>query len=364
MTARAVNASTLFVCLIAAALLTGGCGEESASTGDAKGVSSEDPGPVHVHGLGVTPRDRALFIATHTGLFRLAATERKAKRVASRYQDTMAFTVVGPDRFLGSGHPDAREGLPPFLGLIESRDAGQSWKPISLLGKADFHLLERAGSEALYGFGSDWETREERLLLSRDGGRRWDRLKAPDSLVGLAAAPDEPRRILAAGQRALWRSDDGGARWTRLGAHSGLLDWPRPNVVFRVDAAGRVHRSGDQGRRWQAVARSEGNRARSWPRLRTSCSWPSTTARSSSPRTEGRRGPSARRPDRVGIALERLPTPSGGRTSEPLPLTHAAPAPLRAAQRSSPTQDRGRRAGLPAVRSAAADISGAPCVSV
>ena len=221
-------------------------------------MPSDDPGPIHVHGLGVNPRDRALFVATHTGLFRLAANERKAKRVAGRYQDTMAFTIVGPDRFLGSGHPDAREGLPPFLGLIESRDAGQSWKPISLLGKADFHLLERAGGEALYGFGSDWKTREERLVASRDGGRKWDRLKAPESLVGLAAAPDEPRRILAAGRSALWRSNDGGGRWTRLGAQTGLLDWPRPNVLFRVDSAGRVHRSGDQGRRWQMVGETGG----------------------------------------------------------------------------------------------------------
>ena len=70
-----------------------------------------------------------MFVATHTGLFRAGREQARAVRVAGRHQDTMGFTVVGPDRFLGSGHPDGRENLPPFLGLIESRDAGASWTP-------------------------------------------------------------------------------------------------------------------------------------------------------------------------------------------------------------------------------------------
>src|SRR5688500_10165382 len=65
-----------------------------------------DPGPVHVHGLGVKPTDDALFIATHAGLFRVGPEATKAQRVGERSQDTMSFTVAGSDRFLGSGHPD------------------------------------------------------------------------------------------------------------------------------------------------------------------------------------------------------------------------------------------------------------------
>ncbi|MDQ3702378.1 MAG: exo-alpha-sialidase, partial [Chloroflexota bacterium] len=106
-----------------------------------------DPGVVHVHGLGINPKDGALFAATHTGLFRIP-DEGQAERIADRYQDTMGFTVVGPDRFLGSGHPDLREAqakrLPPLLGLIESKDAGQTWQPRSLAGQSDFHALRAA----------------------------------------------------------------------------------------------------------------------------------------------------------------------------------------------------------------------------
>jgi hypothetical protein len=36
----------------------------------------------------------------------------------------MGFTIVGPNRFLGSGHPDLRDDLPPLLGLIESTNRG------------------------------------------------------------------------------------------------------------------------------------------------------------------------------------------------------------------------------------------------
>ena len=61
-----------------------------------------------MHGLGIDPADGALFIATHTGLYRVAPGSDKARRVGSGFRDTMGFTVVGPNRFLQSGHPDLR----------------------------------------------------------------------------------------------------------------------------------------------------------------------------------------------------------------------------------------------------------------
>lgn len=52
-----------------------------------------DVGVVHVHGLGVNPKDNTLYAATHTGLFRIPA-DGKAMRVNGRWQDTMGFTRV------------------------------------------------------------------------------------------------------------------------------------------------------------------------------------------------------------------------------------------------------------------------------
>ena len=56
----------------------------------------------------------------------------------------MGFTVVGPGplpRFRPSRGRGREEKLPPFLGLIESRDAGRTWRAVSLQGEADFHVL-------------------------------------------------------------------------------------------------------------------------------------------------------------------------------------------------------------------------------
>ena len=240
--------------LAGAALAAGGCGGDD----DSKPLA-DDPGPVHVHGLGVNPKDGALFVATHTGLFRAARGESKATRVGDSRQDTMGFTVVGPDRFLGSGHPGAQDGSPPFLGLIASSDAGRSWSPVSLRGMADFHVLEAAG-QLVYGFGSDWETRREQFLTSTDGGRTWRERRAPESLVSLALDPDDPRHLIASGQRSLHESRDGGGRWTRLSDGAGLVAWQPAGRIALVGPDGTVATSAD-GRRWSPVGQAGGEPA-------------------------------------------------------------------------------------------------------
>ena len=127
-----------------------GCTSGAGTDADRSGSQADNRALGHVHGLGVDPDDGALFIASHFGVFR---HEEKGglTRVADRWQDTMAFTVVGPGHFLASGHPDLREDLPTQLGLIESTDAARTWRPLSLQGRADFHALEPAG-DVLFGF--------------------------------------------------------------------------------------------------------------------------------------------------------------------------------------------------------------------
>ena len=228
------------------ALVVLGCGGD----GDApsSGAGADLVGPVHVHGLGLNPSDGALFIATHTGLFRSAEGARRSERVADRSQDTMGFTVIGPDHFLGSGHPDLREELPPLLGLIESRDAGATWEPVSLLGEADFHVLESAGNR-VYGFDASGG----RLLVSRDGGKAWNRRPIPEPLVSLAIHPEDASRVIASGERALYVSGDEGRRWRRMARAAGLLAWPKPDRVYLIAPDGSVRRSDDVGKAWRKV---------------------------------------------------------------------------------------------------------------
>jgi hypothetical protein len=158
--------------------------------------ASEQPAddPVHVHGLGLDPADDSLLIATHTGLFRVAEGQRVATRVSESGQDTMGFTVVGPNR-------------PPRLGLIESTDAGETWVPISLLGEADFHVFDAAGTR-VYGF----DATNARLLVSRDGGAKWSKHALPrgEPLIDLAVAPDDGRHIVATTETGLFESRNEG----------------------------------------------------------------------------------------------------------------------------------------------------------
>ncbi len=229
-----------------ALLAVGGVVLAGGRESDPPAVQASDPGPVHVHGLGINPRDGALFIATHAGTYRVPPAGEKAERVGDRMQDTMGFTVVGPDRFLGSGHPDVRDvHLPPLLGLVESRDAGRRWKPISMPGEADFHVLRSVG-ERIYGF----DVANGRLLVSGDGGKTWSPRRLPAPLVDLAPHPTRRGLLIAAGENGLFRTRDDARSWTRVAPRVGFLAWPTAARLYLVDGEGSVHRSSDAGRRW------------------------------------------------------------------------------------------------------------------
>jgi hypothetical protein len=236
----------------AATLLLAGCGDK----GQPGALSDGSDGPQHIHGLGVNPADGALFIATHTGMWRAPAGSDRAQRVGDSHQDVMGFTVIGSNRFLGSGHPDLREDLPPLLGLIRSTDAGRSWTPVSLLGEADFHVL-RYHAGRIYGFDAS----SGRLMASADNGRSWRRLSPPGPVLDLAIDPRDVDRIVTAAADGLHRSTDGGNSWRPLGDEVGLLAWPAADALYLVDADGRVHRSRDDGRSFDAVGDAGGQPA-------------------------------------------------------------------------------------------------------
>lgn len=225
------------------ALLAGCGGSDPPPESDAVRVD----GPGHVHGLATNPKDGALMVATHSGLFRLAAGERRLERVGDLRQDTMGFTVVGPDRFLGSGHPDARTGDPDHLGLIASDDGGRSWEARSLAGEADLHAL--AGNpNVLYAV----DALSGRLLASGDEGRRWTLREAPGTVVSLVVDPVDETALVASTDDGLFTSADAGATWRRRkGVQPSLLAWPRGGDVLAVLGDGTVSASSDGGRSWR-----------------------------------------------------------------------------------------------------------------
>jgi hypothetical protein len=246
---RTITASAWGVAL---ALSVAGCGGDPAPSAQ---VPAE-PSAAHVHGLGVDPADESLFIATHSGLWRAPADSQKASPVGKSRQDVMGFTVVGPNRFLGSGHPDLTQDLPPLLGLISSTNGGRSWKPVSLLGEADFHVL-RYRPGRIYGY----DATNGRLMASADDGGSWRELSPPGSVLDLAIDPEDVEGLVVTTEDGLHRSTDGGNTWRPLGSDVGLLAWPAQDALFLADGEGRVHRSGDGGRTLKAVGRAGGQPA-------------------------------------------------------------------------------------------------------
>ena len=225
--------------LVAASLLR----DDGGSRSDA----AAELGPVHVHGLGVNPADRALYIATHTGMWRLPPGAKKPIPVGESRQDTMGFTIAGPDHFLGSGHPDSLDE-PPLLGLIESFDRGATWQPISLVGEADFHVLRAIGTR-VYGY----DVSRGRLLISADGGETWTERSPRTEVLDLAPDPKAPNRLVATTAAGLLASANAGRTWKRVGQAVGLLSWPSANRLYLAAANGNVLVSRNAGRTWRQV---------------------------------------------------------------------------------------------------------------
>jgi uncharacterized protein (DUF305 family) len=229
---------------------------EAHSATEAEAPESVDL--VHVHGLAVVEAG-VLLIATHHGLFRQDDPETAPRPVGETRHDLMGFTVAAPDRYLASGHPDLRgvrdDGLPPHLGLMESRDGGATWTSVSLLGEADFHVLRAAG-DRIYGFDST----QGRLLASLDGGRSWEERASPGQLFDLVADPDDVDHLVATGEQGFHRSRDGGHSWTREGSEVGLLAWPAGGPLYLVGPDGAVASATATGA-WQQAGKAGGQPA-------------------------------------------------------------------------------------------------------
>ncbi len=155
----------------------------------------------HVHGVGIDPADGAVLLAAHDGLHRYGADG--PVRVGPEI-DLMGFAVVGPDHFVGSGHPGPGVDLPNPVGLIESRDGGQTWTSLSRAGESDFHALSAAAG-TVAGFDGT-------VQVSPDG-TTWEPAGLDEPVAALAVGPDGST-MLATTQSGLQRSADGGVTWS------------------------------------------------------------------------------------------------------------------------------------------------------
>lgn len=207
----------------------------------------------HVHGLGTDPGSGTLYVASHLGVFTLT-DDGTVSRVADRWQDTMAFTVIGPGHLLASGHPDLREDLPVHLGLLESRDGAETWQPVALSGEADFHALEATG-DRLWGYDS-----VSGALLTTTDRETWTAVAEGVAVVDLAAGTD-PRTVLATTPDGeLLRYELGGGPPVRLGQAPPvvLVDRAAGGDLVGVTADGVLHVAAPDAATWRRAGEIPG----------------------------------------------------------------------------------------------------------
>jgi photosystem II stability/assembly factor-like uncharacterized protein len=181
-------------------------------------------------------------------------SEVRVKRETGRFgAKVSSFAFTGPDRLVGSGHPDSPT-LPGSLGLMESSDDGQSWTAISRVGLSDLHVIKPDGGTLVA-----YDTTLGATIVSADGGKTWAERSTPaGAVLDVAIDPADPTYLVASTGKLLSRSANQGRSWKRLGpAPRAELAWGRSGF-FRADGDGSVRKSGDRGRSWTRVGKLDG----------------------------------------------------------------------------------------------------------
>jgi len=224
---------------------------EPAPAADGDGGASP-----YIGSLSVDPGDGTLMIGTGLGLYRLERDARRARRIegalrgpggAGTISANLELLYAGSGELVASGHPQDGD-LPEDLGLVGSRDGGDTWTPVSGLGEFDWHVLERSRGvlAAVPAGGAE-------LYVSTDEGATFTRAGvAPAPPDELAIDPGDPDRWVAASAEGIASSSDGGATWRPREPVPGTqLAWAEPGALYRVDQGGMTWVSGDGGATWE-----------------------------------------------------------------------------------------------------------------
>jgi hypothetical protein len=245
----------------------GGSAERGAKQCSARLVDFSQK-PPYVNALDIDPATGDFLMTTNRGFFRIDARTHAVARVratvtaSSRSAGVGTFLDIlstGPGKLLGSGHPDAKGQLPPYLGLIASADGGRSWRSVSKLGESDVHKIV-----ALHGRLYAFDAVLGAMLISSDGGRTFvERFTPPGLIIDFAVDPSDADHPLAATDARLVRSTDGGKRWRPIDTGQGIrLAWPAAYALYRAEKDGTVSRSRDGGERWERVGKVPGEPSR------------------------------------------------------------------------------------------------------
>ena len=206
----------------------------------------------HVHAIVPAPDGDGFLLGTHDGVYTATSAGQLGTRVGRDNLDAMGLTAVGSD-LIASGHPGT---LTPTelgdqnLGIIRSRDGGDTWDPVAFTGEKDFHALAAGPDGTLYAQAMGNNV----VLASSDLGVSWT--PTGGALLAFAIVVDATGRIIATTPDGPQVSTDRGVTFTPLPAAPSLYPIaasPDHQRLVGVDSKGTIWSSTTSDTTWQDV---------------------------------------------------------------------------------------------------------------
>ena len=211
-------------------------------------TSAPGPKPIaqmeHVHSVAADGGN--FYLASHHGIYK--GSDEGWNLVGEEF-DAMGLTI-DKGVFYASGHPGPGQDFPNPLGILESRDNGNTWTPKTFTGEVDFHLLEVSG-DAIVGIAANYGV----VVGSQDGAATWSNIATP-SLTSLSLNPNNGVQFLLTSEGLLYLTEDSGLSLKEITAPSGVtkVDWSDNGIILATDST--IYRSPDLGMPFLELAES------------------------------------------------------------------------------------------------------------
>lgn len=183
---------------------------------------SESTQPIqipHIHGLGFSADDSALYVPAHTGLIVYSNGGWNVPDLP--INDYMGYTPTDQG-FYSSGHPSLNSNLPNPLGIVKSEDDGQTLQTLAFQGEIDFHQLGVGyKNHAIYALNETPNTQIGiGLFYSLDDGATWEQSALSGvrgQILQIAVHPTKAEMVALATENGLYLSSNYGSTFEQVG---------------------------------------------------------------------------------------------------------------------------------------------------
>ncbi|MFE7061620.1 F510_1955 family glycosylhydrolase [Sutcliffiella sp. NPDC057660] len=228
----------LFILMSLISILIVGCSSKGQNNNEEYFIVAKEETINHIHGIGYLGDKKELFIATHHGLLRFS--EGKWYKTSRNNHDYMGFQATD-EQFFSSGHPELGSDLKNPLGLIKSKDQGDSMEKIAFYGEIDFHYLA-AGykSHTLYVFNEQENSLKIGLHYSVDEGQTWETgsMKgfSANSIGNISTHPTVSENVAISTNKGLFISSNFGNEFKLLTSSSPVttVEYQEESLIYFI----------------------------------------------------------------------------------------------------------------------------------